>query len=99
MARKIILVTADYDPLRGKVKRLLREIAEEMDIEVEERKEDWELLIKHGEKDELGGFDLPQVFVEMEDGSIKHVLTRIPLNDRGKLDLEKARETIVSAIK
>jgi len=95
---KIILVTAEYDPLRGKIRRVLREISEEKGIEIEEREEDWDFLIKYGERDEIGGFNIPQVFVQYDDGSVKHVLTRIPLSEEGKLDLKRAKEIILRAL-
>ena len=96
---KILLVTAEYDPLRRKMKRVLEEVAKETEAEFEERLEDWEFLMKYGERDEFGGFDLPQVFVISDDGSIKHVLTRVPLSDAGKPLFEKVKKLVVQVLK
>ncbi|OYT61207.1 MAG: hypothetical protein B6U69_04060 [Thermofilum sp. ex4484_15] len=95
---KFIIVTSSYDPLRGKVENLVSKVARELGVNYEVREEDWDLLVKYGERDEVGGLDLPQVFAEYEDGSIKHLLTRIPLDERGKLDLSKAEEILRSKL-
>lgn len=95
--RKIVVVTADWEKLSGLVKKACEEAAKELGVEVKELKEDWDYLVQHGVKDEYGGIDIPQVFLEFEDGSVKHVLTRIPLNEDGKPDVEGAVRTIVEA--
>ena len=96
--KKLIVVTASYDPLRKRILRIVNKVASQKGLEVEVREEDWVFLTEHGEKDELGGASMPQVFIEYEDGSIKHVLTRIPLNERGKLDNEAAESIILNAL-
>ena len=97
-ARKLILVTSSYDVLRSKITRLLEEIANTRSLELDVREEDWKFLIKHGQEDELGGYALPQVFVEYEDGSIKHIMTRLPLTPQGKVDMDEAKKAILSAL-
>jgi len=92
--RKLIIVTSSYDPLKGKITGLVSKVANELGVGYEVREEDWDLLVKYGERDEIGGLDLPQVFAELEDGTIRHLLTRIPLDDRGKLDLVGAERII-----
>ncbi len=96
--KKIIVVTASYDPLRKGILRLVENIAKEKNLEVEVKEEDWVFLMRYGEKDELGGASIPQVFLEYEDGTIKHVLTRLPLDERGRTDKERARQIILEAI-
>jgi len=96
--KKLILVTADWAPLGGKVKKIVERIAREKGVELEERVEDWVFLKEHGEKDELGGADVPQVFVEREDGTIEHVMTKLPLDERGKPDEEKAARIVEEAL-
>ena len=96
--KRLIVVTAEYDPLRKSILRIVKEIAETKNLELEVKEEDWVFLMKYGEKDELGGASIPQVFIEYEDGSIKHVLTRIPINEKGKADKAKAKEIILNAI-
>ncbi|MCX8205238.1 MAG: hypothetical protein N3H31_06280 [Candidatus Nezhaarchaeota archaeon] len=95
--KKIVVVTADWEKLSGLVKKACEEAAKELGVEVEELKEDWDYLVQHGAKDEYGGIDLPQVFLEFKDGAVKHVLTRMPLNERGKPDVEGAVRVIVGA--
>ena len=96
--KKVIVATASYDPLRKRILKIVRKIVNETGLELEIKEEDWVFLTKYGEKDELGGASIPQVFIEYEDGTIKHVLTRIPLNERGKPDNEAAEEIIRNAI-
>ncbi|RLF17705.1 MAG: hypothetical protein DRN06_03410 [Thermoprotei archaeon] len=98
-ALKIILVSADWEKTSSLARKACQEASKEMGIELEERKEDWDFLTQHGVKDEYGGVDIPQVFVELEGGIIKHVLTRIPLTPDGKPDVEAAVKTIVEAVR
>ncbi len=96
--KKIIVVTAKWAPLSTRILKIVHKISEKHNIEVEEREEDWMFLKKYGEKDELGGTDIPQVFLELENGDIVHVLTKLPLNEMGKVDEEKAEEIIEEKI-
>jgi len=95
--KKIVVVTADWEKLSSLAKRACEEASRQLGVEVEERKEDWEYLTQHGAKDEFGGVDLPQVLLEFDDGSVKHVLTKLPLSSVGKPDLEAAIKMIVEA--
>ncbi|MEM4700395.1 MAG: hypothetical protein QXT74_05560 [Candidatus Nezhaarchaeales archaeon] len=95
--KKIVVVTAEWEKLSGLVKKACEEAAKELGVEVKELKEDWDYLVQHGVKDEFGGIDLPQVFLEFEDGSVKHVLTRIPLDEEGRPNVREAVRMIVGA--
>jgi len=95
--RKIVVVTADWEKLSSLARKACEEAAKKLGVEVEERKEDWDYLTQYGDKDEYGGVDLPQVLLEFEDGSVKHVLTRLPLSEAGKPDVEEAVRIIVEA--
>jgi len=95
--KKIILVSATWAPFHSKLKKICEEVASDNGLEFEEKLEDWIFLKKYGEKDELGGSDIPQIFVEYDDGSIKHVLTKVPLKS-GKPDFNEARETLKSRL-
>jgi len=92
--RKLIIVTSEHDPLRSKIKKICNEIAEKYGVELDIKYEDWDFLRKYGEEDELGGYSFPQVFIEYDDGRIEHILTRIPLNNKGKLDRDLAMQII-----
>jgi len=96
--KKLIVVTASYDPLRKRILRIVNNVASQKRLEVEVKEEDWIFLTKYGEKDELGGASIPQVFIEYDDGSIRHVLTRVPINERGKPDNEAAERIILDAL-
>lgn len=94
---KIILVGASWAAFNDKLKKICQEIASEKGLEFEERNEDYLFLTKYGEKDELGGADIPQVFVQLEDGAVKHILTRVPVVGT-QPDFEEARKRILEAI-
>ncbi len=96
-AKKIIAVTADWELASKYVRKAAEKAASELAIPFEDRKEDWEFLLEHGVKDEFGGVELPQLFIEYEDGRITHLFNRVPLDENGKPDIEKAVEIIVKA--
>lgn len=95
--KKIIIVGASWASFHNKLKRICEEIAEEKGLEFEEKVEDFVFLSKYGEKDELGGADIPQVFIEYDDGTIKHVLTKVPVVG-SQPDFEAARRVILEAL-
>ena len=95
--KKIILVSAEWAPFHSKLRRICEDVASRNNLEFEEKIEDWMFLKKYGEKDELGGSDIPQVFLEYEDGSVKHVLTKVPLKE-GKPNFDEAKRMIESSI-
>lgn len=96
---KLIVVYTTWDPISKYVRRVCREVAKEEGIELDEREEDWEFLAKYGEKDEIAGVDIPQVLLQYDNGKIVHVMTRIPITDKGKPDIDKAKNIIKNAIK
>jgi hypothetical protein len=95
--KKLVLVTTDWAPFSEKIAKLCEEEAARAGVPFEIRKDDWVYLTKHGELDELGGADVPQVFVET-GGQVKHVLTRVPLDEQGKPDFERARQIVRQAL-
>ncbi|MEM0377182.1 MAG: hypothetical protein QXI90_05365, partial [Thermofilum sp.] len=96
-ATKLILVGAPWAAFNDKLKKICQDIAAEKGIGFEEKVEDYIFLMKHGEKDELGGADIPQVFVEFDDGTIRHVLTRVPIAGT-EPDFEEAKKKILAAL-
>ena len=96
-AVKLIFVGADWAPFNDKLKRLCQEVATAKGVEFEEKKEDYVFLTKYGETDELGGADIPQVFVQFDDGTIKHVLTKVPVVGMNP-DFEAARKKLEEAL-
>jgi len=90
---KLIFVGAAWAPFNDKLKRICEEVATTRKVEFEEKNEDYMFLTKYGEKDELGGADLPQVFVQFDDGTIKHVLTKVPIAGTSP-DFETAKKKL-----
>lgn len=94
----IIAVTADWEKGSQYVIQVCEAVSKGTDIPLEVRKEDYDLLISNGEKDEFGGVDIPQIFLKLADGTIKHVMTRVPINERGMPDMEKGIRGLTDAI-
>lgn len=95
--KRLVLVTTDWAPFSDKIARICEEEAAKAGAAFEVRKDDWIYLTRHGEVDELGGADVPQVFVEHE-GQVAHVLTKVPLDNSGRPDFEEARRRIAEAL-
>ncbi len=97
--KKVIAVSSKSHPLHRFIEKLCKAISENLNVPYEIRLEDYIFLTKFGAKDEYGFTFIPQVFVEYEDGTIKLVLSEVPLNEKLKPDLEKAKEEILAKIK
>lgn len=97
MTKKLVMVTTEWAPFSDKLSKICEEEASKLGIEFELRKEDWIYLTRYGEVDELGGADVPQVFVEKE-GKVMHILTKVPIDSRGMPDFEAARQRIAKAL-
>ncbi|RLG71373.1 MAG: hypothetical protein DRO23_12060 [Thermoprotei archaeon] len=95
---KIIAVSSTAHPLHKFVKKLCEAISEELKIPYEIRIEDYVFLTEYGDKDEYGFAFLPQIFVQYSNGSIRLVLSKIPINEKLKPDLEKAKNIILEKI-
>lgn len=97
--KKLILVTATHHPLHELWMKLSDEVSKILNIEREVRYEDYVLLTEHGDTDDLGMPWLPQLLIELDDGSIKLLLSKIPLNKALQPDYDKAKEEILNKIK
>ncbi len=98
-ALRIVLVSADWEKSSSLARKACEEASKQVGIEFTERKEDWEYLTRHGLKDEYGGVDIPQVFVEFDDGTVVHVMTKVPLTSNGKPDVEGAIKMIIEKVR
>ena len=78
--KKFVLDTAEFHPLHKAWLKLAKRLAEEYGVDLEIRKEDYMYAIEHGKTDDLGMAALPQLFAELEDGSIKLVLGEYPFD-------------------
>ncbi len=94
----LIYVGADWEKASTNVKRLCETVSKETGVLFEAKEEDYDFLLQYGQKDEFGGVNIPQVFVKYDDGSIKHVMDRIPLTNEGKSDNEGALATLKAAL-
>ena len=91
---KLVLVTAKDHPQHKMWVRLVEELAGETGLEYEVRYEDYLLITEHGDTDDLGMPWLPQLLVQLDDGSYKLLLSRLPLNRTLQPDPEEAKKII-----
>ena len=96
--KKLILVTATHHPLHSLWVKLVDEIAGELGIDKEIKYEDYVLLTEYGDTDEFGMAWLPQLLAELDDESVKLVISQMPLNEALQPDYEKAKELIIAKI-
>lgn len=80
--RKIILDTAEFHPLHKAWLNLAKRLAEELGVELEVKKEDYLYAIEHGQTDDLGMASLPQLFAELEDGSVILIMAEYPFDPK-----------------
>ena len=80
--RKIILDTAEFHPLHKAWLNLAKRLAEELGVELEVKKEDYLYAIEHGQTDDLGMASLPQLFAELEDGSVVLIMAEYPFDPK-----------------
>ncbi len=95
----IILVTADWEKAGQYAMKVCDAVSKAQSLPLEVKKEDYDFLIAHGVKDEFGGIDIPQVFLKLEDGTVKYVMSRIPDRSDGMPDIEKGIQILTDAIK
>jgi hypothetical protein len=96
---KLVLVTAEHHPYHKLWMKLLDKIAEKTGLRKEVKIEDYVYLIEHGDTDEYGMAWLPQLLVEYDDGSVKLLLSKLPLNAKFEPDLEEAERIVLSKLK
>jgi len=96
--RKLILVTAPHHPQHKLWIQLLEEVANEKSLDKEVRIEDYVLLVEHGDTDDLGMAWLPQLLVELDNGEIKLLLSRMPLDENLQPSLELAKKEVMKRL-
>jgi len=98
--RKLILVTAKHLPQHRYFVKIAEELRKKLNCELEIREEDYEFLSIHGDKDEFGMAWAPQLFAELDDGSIKVVISKLPINQKTlKIDTNAALNEALERIK
>lgn len=70
-------------------------MANEKGLDKEIRIEDYVLLVEHGDTDDLGMAWLPQLLVELDNGEIKLLLSRMPLDENLQPSLELAKKEVL----
>jgi len=92
------LVTAPHHPQHKLWIQLLEEVANEKGLDKEIRIEDYVLLVEHGDTDDLGMAWLPQLLVELDNGEIKLLLSRMPLDENLQPSLELAKKEVLKKL-
>ena len=98
-ARKVVLVTATHHPLHQEWKKIAERVASELGVEIEIREDDYIYVNEYGDKDEYGMAWLPQLFVELDDGRVVLLLSKIPLTPAHKPDIDAAVKEALNRVK
>lgn len=97
---RVILDTAAYQPQHKLFVELAKWLSNLLNVELKIIEEDYVFANEYGDKDEFGFAWLPQLFVELEGGSIVPILTRPPFNPQTlELDQEASKKEILSKLK
>ncbi|MEZ0394299.1 MAG: hypothetical protein ABWK00_04565 [Desulfurococcaceae archaeon] len=97
--KKIVLVTATHHPYHDLWVRIAKRASEATGKELDVRLEDYVFLTEHGDVDDLGMAWLPQIVLELDDGTYRVALSRLPLNESLQPDEEGAVEAVVNKIR
>ncbi len=98
-ARKLVIVTATHHPYHKLWMKIAEEAAKQLGVELEVKYEDYIYLIEHGDTDEYGMAWVPQILAEFDDGSVKVLLSQLPLNEALQPDKDKAVDIIVKKVR
>jgi len=96
---KVVIVTAQHHPYHKFWVKLAENLSKLLNVPLDVRIEDYVYLVEHGDKDEFGMAWLPQILVELEDGSVHWVLSQLPLNNALQPDEEKALSEMLEKLK
>ncbi|MGC9071196.1 MAG: hypothetical protein ACP5HK_00645 [Acidilobus sp.] len=102
--KKVVLDTAEFHPLHRNWLNLAQTIAKELGVDLDVKTEDYVYAISYGDKDDLGMAWLPQLFLEMEDGSVKLVMSQYPFDPAttkpsDQMALDEARKKVQEILK
>ncbi|MEM0362194.1 MAG: hypothetical protein QXH75_00035 [Sulfolobaceae archaeon] len=98
-SKKLILVTSESHPLHKIFMEITDEISKELNLEKEIKIEDYAFLADYGEKDEFDMPFLPQLLIQLSDGRIVPVLTKIPFDSQLKPDKNAGKQEAIKKIK
>lgn len=87
--KKLVLVTDKDHALHKHFSGLAEKLSKEFNVPLEYRWGDYVYVTQYGDSDELGLTWLPQLFAELDDGSVVKILTQPNLSDSGYLDEKK----------
>jgi len=97
---RLILVTASHLPTHKYFKSIAEELSKKLGVELEIREEDYVFLSEYGEKDEFGMAGAPQLFVVLESGEIKPILTKLVFNEKTlQIDVSKSMELAIENLR
>jgi len=98
--KRFILVTAKHLPQHKYFTKVAKSLATRFNVELEIKEEDYEFLSNYGDKDEFGMAWAPQLFVELDDGSIHVILSKLPIDTTSlKVDTNKAEELALESLR
>lgn len=96
---KVVIVTAEHHPYHKLWLKLAERLSNVLKAPLEVKVEDYVYLVEHGDRDEFGMSWLPQILVELEDNTVRWLLSRLPLDERLQPDEEKAINEMLEKLK
>jgi len=98
--QRVILDTATYQPQHKFFLEIARWLSGLLEVELKVIEEDYVFANQYGDKDDFGFAWLPQLFVELEGGSVVPVLTKPPFNPQTlELDQELSKKEVISRLR
>ncbi|MGC9011474.1 hypothetical protein [Thermogladius sp.] len=94
--KKVVLVTAEHHPYHKLWVKLAERISKDLNAPLDVKIEDYVYINEYGDKDEYGMAWLPQILAEYDDGTVRVLLSQLPLNQALQPDEEKAIEIMKS---
>ncbi|AFK50849.1 hypothetical protein TCELL_0424 [Thermogladius calderae 1633] len=94
--KKVVLVTAEHHPYHKLWVKLAERLSKDLNTSLDVKIEDYVYINEYGDKDEYGMAWLPQILAEYDDGTVKVLLSQLPLNQALQPDEEKAIEIMKS---
>ncbi len=95
----MVLVTDKDHALHKHFSEISEKLSKELNIPLEYKWGDYVYVSQYGDSDELGITWLPQLFAELEDGTVIKVLTQPNLSEAGYLDQERDYKASLETLK
>jgi hypothetical protein len=96
---KLVIVTAEHHPYHKLWLKIADRLSKILSAPLDVKIEDYVYLVEHGDKDEFGMTWLPQILVEMDNGSVYGLLSQLPLDEKLEPSEEKAIDIMLQKLR